>query len=409
MFCAGAYIPVRNSSPSSLRSEIVRYMSPTAVETIPQIGKLHVAVALSGLRPGGAERVVSILSREWVELGYQVTIMCFEEVEESSYYPIDPRIKVVRLGFPPVQSGAFASIRAVVLRTIALRRAFKEVRPDVIVSFLSRTNILTLISTLGTKTPVIISERNNPKKQQLGFTWNLLRKLVYGRAFGMVTMTKAALEYFPIGMRARSWVIPNPVIIPQKMMKTGVNRLDGLNVLTAVGRLVDQKGFDILIAAFARVAPAFPDWRLVIWGEGPDRNSLEQLVIALGMRQRISLPGVSERPGSWVENADAFVLSSRYEGWGNVLLEAMASGLPVVSFDCEWGPAEMIQDGVDGILVDRDDTIGLSNAMATVMKDKTLRETLGANAALSAQKYSHEKILADWNSVLSAAVKGSPV
>ena len=373
--------------------------NPKSKPTSPKI-----TILLSGLGPGGTERVVSILSNEWVKLGYQVTVLCFEGSEVSPYYSLDLRVKLRRLGPPPRQLGRLVSLYSVILRVIALRRVLGKASPDVIISFLTRNNVLALLSTVGMKIPVVISERNNPKLQHLGIVWRVLRNLTFRRAFGLVTMTQGAMNYFPASMRGKRWVIPNPVIVSYDREKQRHSAKPNIKTLTAVGRLVKQKGFDLLIAAFAAVAISIPTWQLVIWGEGPERHALEKLVKDLAMEERILLPGVSKYPGGWINGSDAFVLSSRFEGWGNALLEAMASGLPVVSFDCEWGPAEMIADGVNGILVAREDVRGLSLAIATLMNDEELRRKLGAAAALSARKYSHDKILLQWNAVVSSAM-----
>ena len=120
------------------------------------------------------------------------------------------------------------------------------------------------------------------------------------------------------------------------------------------------------------------------------------------------MPGITNKPGIWVETADAFVLSSRYEGWGIVLLEAMAAGLPVVSFDCEWGPRAMVTDGHDGLLVPLGDINALAEALAKVLSDARLREQLAANAAVTAQRYAPERIMADWDEVLGAVLRKQP-
>ena len=118
----------------------------------------------------------------------------------------------------------------------------------------------------------------------------------------------------------------------------------------------------------------------------------------------MQLPGVSERPGRWIETADAFVFSSRYEGWGIVLLEAMAPGLPVVSFDCRFGPSEMITHEEDGLLVPNGDVQALSAAMSQLMASETLRKSLGEAAAKSARRFSRERVMAGWDEVVKAAV-----
>ena len=151
-------------------------------------------------------------------------------------------------------------------------------------------------------------------------------------------MTEGARDFFPKDVQARTWIIPNPVDLPAEWRERR-----GSQLLVAVGRLETVKGFDLLLQAFSSIAPSFPDWNLVIWGEGRERAALEQLRNRLGLQNRVELPGVTEQPGMWIETADVFVLSSHYEGWPNALIEAMASGLPVVSYDCQWGPREMIQ------------------------------------------------------------------
>ncbi|WP_042779447.1 glycosyltransferase, partial [Sinorhizobium fredii] len=125
----------------------------------------------------------------------------------------------------------------------------------------------------------------------------------------------------------------------------------------------------------------------------------------LGLTTRVEMPGLTSRPGEWIETADVFVLSSRFEGWGIALLEAMAAGLPVVAFDCEWGPGVMVTNGSDGILVPRNDVDALAEALDLVLSDPNLRAKLGANAQLAARKYRPDRILQKWDDVVSAALQ----
>lgn len=335
-----------------------------------------------------------MLANHWSSRKHLVTIITMEAVDTKEYYDIDPKIDLVRLSLPSKSTGKLTK-STVVKRILAIRRSIKKIAPDVIFSFLTRTNILTLFAVWGFDVPVIVSERNNPAVQPMSRFWQLSRRLLYPRAFGLVTMTQGAMDFFPKAMRARSWIIPNAV-----KQRASQRDCQLKNAVTAVGRLTNQKGFDLLLEAFAQIAPDFREWKLVIWGEGDDRGQLEAQRDRLGLAGRVDMPGVTIEPGAWIESADIFVLSSRYEGWGNVLLEAMASGLPVVSADCEWGPREMVTDGHDGLLFKAGDVAALARSLARVIGDPHLRERLGHNAFLTAQKYSPGRVMADWDRLL---------
>jgi glycosyltransferase involved in cell wall biosynthesis len=361
---------------------------------------VRLAVVLPSLGAGGTERVVNVVANHWArQRGWLVTIVTLETPGTPPYYAFDPRVTIRRLGLPPGRRPKLSAAWQVVRRVAVLRRALREAAPDIVISFLTRTNIMAVLATRGMGMPVIVSERNNPELQAFGPVWNWLRARLYPRAFCLVTMTEGALGFFPPEMRERGRVIPNPVDLPANWRERR-----GGNVLAAVGRLVPQKGFDLLLQAFAEIAPRFSGWTLVIWGEGEERARLERQRDSLGLRDRVRFPGVSERPGVWVETADAFVLSSRYEGWGIVLLEAMAAGLPVVSFDCEWGPRDMVEDGVDGLLVPREDVTALARALAAVLGDPTLRARLGTTARASAQRFTPDKVAARWDEVVQDAL-----
>ncbi|MCA1369671.1 glycosyltransferase family 4 protein [Bradyrhizobium sp. BRP14] len=364
-----------------------------------KIGGARITIVIAGLGAGGTEHVVNILSNHWNALGCTVTIITLEPPDAQPYYNFDPKIAVVRLGVPPRRASKMHSGFLVFQRFQRLRTAIRHSRPDLVLSFLTRTNVLTLLATVGLAVPVIISERNNPALQPVGAFWKWLQAILYPRAFGFVTMTQGALDHFSPKIRRIGRVIANPVDLP-----TDWRDRRGKNILAAVGRLTRQKGFDLLLEAFSKIASTYPEWQLVIWGEGDERRSLEALRDALGLQKRVDMPGVTERPGLWIETADVFVLSSRYEGWGIVLLEAMAAGLPVVSFECEWGPSVMITHESDGILVPSEDVEALAKALDRVLADRELRERLGARAEVSAQRYMPERILSEWDALASCAL-----
>jgi len=359
---------------------------------------LRIVIVLPSLGAGGTERVVNFLANRWTAKGWQVTILTLDAAGDRSYYSYSPDVVIERLGLPPQRRNRMAGWWLAGRRTWLFRDRIKALQPDVAVSFLSRTNVLVMLASRGLATPVIVSERNNPALQTIGPIWSGLRGLLYPSAFGLVTMTKGARDFFTPRQRRRSWVIPNFAVA--QPAKAAAAR--GLTIV-AVGRLVEQKGFDMLIDAFAQVAPRFPDWRLRIWGEGSDRAGLERQRDRLGLGDRIDLPGVSPAHAGWIDSGDIFILSSRYEGWGIVLLEAMAAGMPVIAFDCQWGPGEMISNEVDGLLVARDDVGALAKAMARLFAEPELRARLGGAATLSSTRFACEPVGVAWDAVVLEA------
>lgn len=359
-----------------------------------------IVFVLSGLTAGGAERVISLLANHWVEQGRRVTVVAFDSPSSEPYFTTDPRVTVHQLGIKTGQNRKTLAALNVKKRIGALRAILRETSPDLIVSFLTKVNVVTLIAARGLGIPIIVSERNNPKRQGFGRIWTSLRDLLYPQASRLVVMTKTALGSYPRFGSLKAEVIPNPVVIPaaHKMSHTGRR-------IVATGRLVEQKGFDLLLSAFAKIANEFPDWTLVIRGEGPLRKTLEEQRHELGLDGRVSMPGVTVRPGEWVEEADVFVFSSRYEGWGNVLTEAMAGGVPVISFDCPFGPREQITDNENGLLVPSEDVDALANAMRRMLSDAHLRERLGNAGRISSQRFSVEAVMEIWDRVAAEAVR----
>ena len=169
-----------------------------------------------------------------------------------------------------------------------------------------------------------------------------------------------------------------------------------------------QKGIDLLIQAFAQIAGQFPEWSLVIWGEGPERSNLIELSKSNGTASRVHLPGVTSFPGEWIWGAGGFVLSSRYEGFPNALLEAMSAGLPVLATDCETGPSELIEDGVDGLLVLPGSVNDLAIGIAKFLGDERLRVNLGAQARKVVKRYSAERVMSIWSALVEAAIRDRP-
>lgn len=372
---------------------------------------MRLALVTASLAQGGAERVISILTDQWSRQGKDVTIMVLNRGDTAAY-EVNAAVKIENVGL--VSDRSVNSLQAglrVIQKISALRRAIRQLRPDVLVSFLDYGNILTLLASRRLGIPVIVSERIDPSLYRIGTFWEMARRVTYPHADAVVCQTEATLEAFQRRFSFQGCVIPNPVIAPAvSSQRKRELRGNTPRSVMAMGRLVPQKGFDLLIQAFSRVAARHTDWILTIAGGGPMRDELMAQAQRLGVRDRVFLTGPLEDPFPTLANADLFVLSSRFEGFPNALCEAMACGVPVISFDCPAGPREIIRDNVDGILVRPADFEALASALDRLMSSPEERARLAARAPEITARFSVERVLALWDylfgQVLAAPASG---
>lgn len=366
--------------------------------TGPKVGPgRRICFVTEALGPGGAERVISLLASRWAEAGWHVAICTFDAPGDKVYHWIDGRVRLVRLGEPgslPSRRRGFALLR----RLFTLRAALIHERPDIVFSFLTKINVLALLATIATGLKLAVCERNNPMKQQTNPWWNRANRLLVHRAAIIVAQTVRALDTIPQAMHGHTVVIPNPIVRPPGM--PAAYDAPSPRRMVAVGRLTHQKGFDLLIEAFGRAAADNPGWVLDIWGEGPDRGALQKAIDSSPAAARMTLRGLSGVQGGWAEDASAFVLSSRYEGFPNALGEAMACGLPVIAFDCPYGPRELITTGYDGMLVEGENVAALARTLARFMSSPSLRRSIGENAKHSARRFAVEGVTRQWEMVI---------
>lgn len=350
--------------------------------------KRHVAILISALGPGGAERVVSQLSQHWAALGHSITVFTFDGEEDPIYHELPDTVQLRRLNSPK------AGFRGNMRRLTLLKGALAEAKPDLLISFLTKNNLLASLATAGIPLKWIACERNNPERQQTHPAWNRMLHIAYRRADAIVCQTKGVTRCFPASVQDRITIIPNPITPLDRKTAKQSNRI------AAVGRLDWQKGFDLLIDAFAEIAPHHPDWFLDIWGSGPDGAVLENRISELALTDRISLRGTSDRPGGWLEETSLFVLSSRYEGFPNVLGEALSAGLPVIATDCDFGPSDMVTHGENGWLVPPESKSALAEALDRLMSDETLRGTLAEAAPVAAARFAPDGVMKQWDRLI---------
>ena len=278
-------------------------------------------------------------------------------------------------------------------------------KPDVVISFMDRPNILTLLATRGSGIPVIVSERTDPAGRHIGRQWEVLRRLTYPWADALVCQGHRPLNYFHSPVRDRGHIIPNPVYISpeQESLRAYLDRDANTRTIVALGSLRKEKGFDILLEAFALMVKAHPDWSLTIFGEGPERGALEVQSRKLEIAGCVNLPGVTNDPLARLAEGDLFVLSSRVEGFPNALTEAMSVGLPVIATDVGAVP-EIICEGINGLIVPSNDIGALSAAMSRLMRDEVDRCRLGSQAPEVLNRFSLEKVRIMWEDIISQVI-----
>lgn len=355
----------------------------------------NIVFVISSLQGGGAERVVCSMANYWVERQHVVTVVLFANNETPISYYLSPRVKILALDVLGKKNNAFCDNFN---RIKILRNTFKNLQPDTIISFMESTNVLSILSAVGLKIPVVITDRIAPKQYCYGKLWRVLRNITYPFSTHFVVQTQSVIKQYPALLAKHACVIPNFVNV------SGSNHdYEERPVICAMGRLEVQKGFDILIRAFAAIKSEFPYWSLEIWGEGEQRQSLEKLIIHLGVDNCVRLPGFSNTPHSTMHKSGIFVSSSRYEGFPNVLVEAMALGKPVISTRCPHGPEDIIRDKYNGLLVPVDDVDALSSALRLLLTDSSLKSWIAKNAKIVNKTYKQKDIMDRWDVFICAA------
>ena len=367
---------------------------------------MNIALVINSLSRGGAEKNLALLANHWAADNHQVTIFTFQPQRTLPAFTLEPSISYQGLDLTTRGYTGFRKLMRLIQLPLKLRKALLAARPAVVVSFMDQTNILCLMALLGTRIPVIVAERVNPAYSSLCEPekpfWlrqpaTRLRNIIYRLAAKIVVLTGDTINYFPAAIQGKCCVIPNPILAPEK--QTADLTLPKPCVM-AMGRLVPQKRFDLLLRAFAKTAQKQPTWSLVIVGQGPKHAALEEEIARLNLRGRAFLPGATKTPYGVLRQADLFVLCSDYEGFPGALGEAMACGLPVIATDCDYGPREMIKSGWNGMLIKTGDADALAAALEELMLNSSKRRELGANAAAVINRFSLKEFIKRWNQIL---------
>lgn len=347
---------------------------------------MKISFFIGSMRRGGAERVISILANDYISRGWDVDIVLL--LQNSVEYDLDSRIRIVDI------SGKHGSyVKNAIFWLCAIRKYLKDRKPHRVVSFVGRINALVLTAALGLKTPIVVSERNDPKHDGRGALMQKYCNWIYRRAKAIVYQNQHEKSCFSKALEDKGVIIPNPVTVAAEKQTAGTT------VATA-GRLIAQKNQKILVSAMARLHKIYPDVKCRIYGEGSLRTALQNQIDSLGLTDVVTLEGNVKDIHARLANCGIFALTSNFEGLSNALIEAMMVGLACITTDYP-GARELISDGQTGLVVPMDDADALAGAIIKLIENKDgCADTLAQNGKAFSANFRAETVLAQWHSVI---------
>jgi GalNAc-alpha-(1->4)-GalNAc-alpha-(1->3)-diNAcBac-PP-undecaprenol alpha-1,4-N-acetyl-D-galactosaminyltransferase len=362
-------------------------------------GKPNITFVIHTLECGGAERMITSLSAELASRGYAVTLVTLSAYKSHDFYPVSPGVKRIHAPQRISQDCRFFNLVGQYKKYKLLRETLLLTKPDVIISFTYLTSVLVLLSMIFSSVPIIISERSDPKNKIISSRFRFLRNKFYPLANCLVVQFQDLKEWcrsqWP---NLRVTVISNPVF-PTTLDSNSVKPIlyQATCNLLSVGRLTHEKQHELLIHVFKEISPSVPDWQLTILGDGELKEDLLKLI---DNHPKINLPGRVANPYPYMQHADLYVMTSKYEGFPNALAEAMACGLPPISFACPSAIPEIIRDGIDGVLVPHNDINALCEALLRYMRDKEARLKLAQKAPEITTRFDVNKITDQWERLI---------
>ena len=350
---------------------------------------------INTLQRGGAERVISVLGNSFDQRAFKVIIVCMNKAEQA--YKLSETITIHHLLNRNKEESLLRRVGYGLLTYYRLVTLLKKEKPDCVISFMTSANLWTGLSCNLVGVPYIVSERTTPDHtiNQFGVVFTWLSHFVYKKSKAIVIPSKGiedCMRQNKAFHHLKNYkVIRNPI----NVFKESANmQVHNKKFVLGVGRLGFEKGFDQLILAFSNLEIENID--LLIVGDGAEKQHLLNLIDKLHLKGRVHLLGAKNELLDYYRQAELFVLPSRNEGYPNALIEAMSNGCPSIAMNCEFGPSEIIQNGVNGLLIENNNIHMLSKAMAKVLNNPSFKAKLAANARKIGQTNSLDVISDTW-------------
>ena len=355
---------------------------------------MKILILTPNLHCGGAEKVLYLLSGQWSK-NNDVAFCLFDT--SNQFFPVNIKIHDLK---SENNNNFFLKFYNYFKRVYGFQKLLKKTRPDLIISFTESANYVSILSCIlvNKRKSLIISVRTNLNHYSL--LTKISVRLLYNFS-NKVVVPSIGLKYLlnRIGISKKKInVIHNPVILHSKKNNTLKRQIKSKPYILAVGRLSKEKGFEILIECFSKIDK---DAELIFIGEGPEKNKLINLSLSLGLKSRVKFLGFIKKLDEWYLNARFLALTSYFEGWPNVILEAMSLNCPVISFNCNFGPKEIITNNVNGILVEQGNKKALIKQMLRLLNDDKLHSKLSKNASERAKDFELNKISNQWTDLIS--------
>lgn len=366
----------------------------------------RIAFYIGGLCIGGAERVICNLAEYFLSEGYEVYMVTKERFDEE--YELSPQITriIADITDEEVSNSRIGNLTA---RIKKLTNLWREIKPDVIVSFIRKNNLMAIASARPLKIPVIVSVRSAPARELQGKGFKELSFAMFSQAAGVVLQTNEAKAFFPAFIQKKAIVLPNSInpsfLSVKKELDTSSNVVKQKQVIS-VGRIDGNKNQRLLVDAYARIAENHPDWTLHIYGDGEGRKALEDRIADVEFEDRIILHGAVQDVPKRMKEASIFVLPSNVEGMPNALIEAMVMGLAVISTDCPSGGPRDLIDGHNGVLVPVGDVHRLADELDRLIYDEELRIEMGTEASRIIERVHPDAVNALWKNYIEKIAYG---